>query len=53
MTQLVNVTDLNLVNVSSKNVVTTDIQMLKMSPSEGRMTLFPRGRRNFHQTSES
>ena len=64
MTPLVNVTDSSLVIVSSRNVVSTDIQTLKMSLSEeiqtlkislseGKMILFPGVRKSFPRTSES
>ena len=53
MISLVNVTVSKLVIVVSKKGVIIDTPTLKMSLLEGKMNLFPRARKNSHQTSES
>ena len=51
MTSSVSVTNSKLVGVSSKNVVITNIQPLRIPLTGGRMILFPRVRKNFRRTS--
>ena len=53
MTSSVSVTNSKLVGVSSKNVVITNIQPLKIPLTGARMILFPRARKNFPQTSKN
>ena len=53
MISLVSVTNSKLVIVGSKKGVIIDTLILRVSLSEGRMNLFPRARKNSHQTSES